>query len=47
MQRVMQHNCAVFRDAEILAEGVRLIDEAAAARKPYLRWRPPGQGGSA
>ncbi len=31
MQRVMQHNCAVFRDAEILAEGVRLIDEAAAA----------------
>ena len=26
---------------------LRRLDEAAAARKPYLRWRPPGQGGSA
>ena len=26
---------------------LRRLDEAAAARKPYLRWRPPVQGGSA
>eukprot|EP01120_Amphizonella_sp_Union-15-10_P014429 TRINITY_DN6992_c0_g1_i1.p1 TRINITY_DN6992_c0_g1~~TRINITY_DN6992_c0_g1_i1.p1 ORF type:complete len:683 (+),score=148.61 TRINITY_DN6992_c0_g1_i1:119-2050(+) len=27
MQRVMQNNCAVFRNGEVLAEGVKLIDE--------------------
>jgi succinate dehydrogenase / fumarate reductase flavoprotein subunit len=31
MQRVMQDNCAVFRTAEILEEGVRKIEEAARA----------------
>jgi len=29
MQRIMQNNCAVFRNEEVLAEGVKLIDEAA------------------
>ncbi len=31
MQKVMQNNCAVFRTAEILSEGVRLIDEVLAS----------------
>lgn len=30
MQRVMQSNCAVFRTGEVLAEGVKLIDEVLA-----------------
>ena len=29
MQRVMQSNCAVFRDAQVLNEGVRKIDGVA------------------
>jgi len=28
MQRIMQNNCAVFRNGEILTEGVKLIDES-------------------
>ncbi len=32
MQRVMQNNCAVFRTGEVLEEGVKLIDAAAAKR---------------
>ncbi|MEE9250816.1 MAG: succinate dehydrogenase flavoprotein subunit [Alphaproteobacteria bacterium] len=31
IQRIMQRNCAVFRDAQILADGVELIDETAAS----------------
>jgi succinate dehydrogenase / fumarate reductase flavoprotein subunit len=31
MQRIMQNNAAVFRTQEVLAEGVRLIDQAAAS----------------
>jgi succinate dehydrogenase / fumarate reductase, flavoprotein subunit len=31
MQRTMQNNAAVFRTQEVLAEGVRLIDQASAA----------------
>jgi succinate dehydrogenase / fumarate reductase, flavoprotein subunit len=30
MQKVMQNNCAVFRTEEVLAEGVKLIDDVAA-----------------
>jgi succinate dehydrogenase / fumarate reductase flavoprotein subunit len=33
MQRIMQSNCAVFRNEEVLAEGVKLINEAAASLK--------------
>ncbi|HTZ35063.1 MAG TPA: succinate dehydrogenase flavoprotein subunit [Stellaceae bacterium] len=29
MQRIMQNNCAVFRDSEVLSEGVERIDAAA------------------
>jgi succinate dehydrogenase / fumarate reductase, flavoprotein subunit len=31
MQRIMQNNCAVFRNEEVLTEGVTLINEAAAS----------------
>jgi succinate dehydrogenase / fumarate reductase, flavoprotein subunit len=31
MQRIMQNNCAVFRNEEVLTEGVKLINEAAAS----------------
>ena len=31
MQRIMQNNCAVFRNSKVLAEGKQLIDQAAAS----------------
>ena len=31
MQKIMQNNCAVFRTTEVLAEGVKLIQGAAAS----------------
>jgi succinate dehydrogenase/fumarate reductase flavoprotein subunit len=31
MQRIMQNNCAVFRNQEVLSEGVKLINEAASS----------------
>ncbi|MGE5539569.1 MAG: succinate dehydrogenase flavoprotein subunit [Gemmatimonas sp.] len=33
MQRTMQNNCAVFRNQEVLSEGVKLINEEAASLK--------------
>jgi succinate dehydrogenase / fumarate reductase, flavoprotein subunit len=33
MQRIMQNNCAVFRNEEVLAEGVKLINQASASLK--------------
>jgi len=33
MQRIMQNNCAVFRNQEVLSEGVKLITEAASSLK--------------
>jgi succinate dehydrogenase / fumarate reductase flavoprotein subunit len=33
MQKIMQSNCAVFRNEEVLTEGVKLINEAASSLK--------------